>query len=80
MPLWALMPDADLQDTAALISCNQDIAADGAFSLGMLADLDRNLVEDGPWAYRRLYWECGVIRAYWHDDWSLDGKAFQRPS
>ena len=32
LPLWALMPDADLQDTAALISCNQDIAADGAFS------------------------------------------------
>jgi hypothetical protein len=59
LPLWALMPDADLQDTAALISCNQDIAADGAFSLGMLADLDRNLVEDGPWAYRRPYWECG---------------------
>ena len=61
LPLWALMPDADLQDTAALISCNQDIAADGAFSLGMLADLDRSLAEDGPWAYRRLYWECGVI-------------------
>ena len=61
LPLWALMPDADLRDTAALISCNQDIAADGAFSLGMLADLDRTLVEDGPWAYRRLFWECGVI-------------------
>lgn len=61
LPLWALMPDADLRDTAALISCHQDIAADGAFSLGMLADLDRNLAEDGPWAYRRLYWECGII-------------------
>ncbi len=61
LPLWALMPGADLQDTAALISCNQEIAADGAFSLGMLADLDRALVEDGPWAYRRLFWECGVI-------------------
>jgi hypothetical protein len=27
----------------------------------MLADFDRNLAEDGPWAYRRLFWECGVI-------------------
>src|SRR5512134_1797125 len=48
LPLWALMPGADLQATAALISCNQDIAADGAFSLGMLADLERNLADDGP--------------------------------
>lgn len=27
----------------------------------MVADFDRILTEDGDWAYRRLFWEAGVI-------------------
>ena len=41
-------------------SCEQDIAADGAFSLGMLTRLGP-VVERDPSAYRRLFWECGAI-------------------
>ncbi len=61
LPLYALMPGADLRDAAATISCTQDIAGDGAFSLGMIADLGRTLQTEGPWAYRRLYWETGIV-------------------
>ena len=43
------------------ISCNQDIAKDGAFSLGMLADFENQLNLYGPSRYKELYWECGSI-------------------
>jgi nitroreductase len=46
---------------AARLSCDQDIAADGFFSLGMLADFDRSLAEHGPAFYRHLFWEAGVV-------------------
>ncbi|MCR4315296.1 MAG: SagB/ThcOx family dehydrogenase [Planctomycetes bacterium] len=45
---------------AAGISCTQDIAGDGAFSLGMIADFEKS-VEEAPWWYRRLFWESGVV-------------------
>jgi SagB-type dehydrogenase family enzyme len=61
LPLYALMPGTDLRAVAAGISCGQDIAGDGAFSLGMIADFDRTLAAEGPWAYRRLFWETGII-------------------
>ncbi|MGF1640637.1 MAG: SagB/ThcOx family dehydrogenase [Rhodospirillales bacterium] len=61
LPLYALMPDADLRAVAAHVSCGQDIAGDGAFSLGMIADFDRTLAAEGAWAYRRLFWETGII-------------------
>ena len=51
----------DYRDLAARLSCGQDIAADGFFSLGMLADFDRSLQEFGPAFYRHLFWESGVI-------------------
>jgi nitroreductase len=51
---------ADCRRAARTLSCQQDIAADGAFGLGMLAEFDAAL-EKGPWVYRRLFWECGVI-------------------
>ena len=50
----------DYRRTAAAVSCGQDIASDGAFSLGMLAEL-RDRVESGAHWYRRLFWESGVI-------------------
>jgi len=50
----------DARDAARVISCNQDIAADSAFSLGMLAEFD-NTIENKPWQYRQLFWEAGMI-------------------
>jgi hypothetical protein len=44
-----------------MISCHQDIAADGAFSLGMLAEFEGTLAERGAPFYPRLFWEAGLI-------------------
>jgi len=46
---------------AARLSCDQAIAADGFFSLGMLAEFDASLEAYGPSFYRHLFWESGVI-------------------
>ena len=43
------------------VSCDQDIAADGFFSLGMIARLESSLRERGEWFYRRLFWETGIL-------------------
>ncbi|GJM21459.1 MAG: hypothetical protein DHS20C15_13740 [Planctomycetota bacterium] len=51
----------DARSAAARVSCGQDIAADGCFSLGMLAELDPALRTEGPSVYPRLYWETGLI-------------------
>ncbi len=50
----------DLRDTSRVVSCAQDVAADGAFSLGMLASFEP-VVRSAPHDYRRLYWEAGVL-------------------
>lgn len=52
---------ADFREAARIVSCHQDIASDGAFSLGMLAEFDVPLAAHGAWFYRRLFWETGVI-------------------
>jgi SagB-type dehydrogenase family enzyme len=57
--LFLLFP-SDVTWTANRLSCDQDIAADGFFSLGMIARIE-SLKERGEWFYRRLYWECGMI-------------------
>jgi nitroreductase len=59
-PLYRL-GRGDLRDFARTLSCQQDIAADGAFSLGMLARFDPVLRERGAAAYRELFWEAGMI-------------------
>ena len=41
------------------MSCNQDIAGDGAFSLGMLSAFDKTLQNRGAPGYRELFWETG---------------------
>ncbi|MBI3777495.1 MAG: SagB/ThcOx family dehydrogenase [Gammaproteobacteria bacterium] len=46
---------------AERVSCHQEIAADGAFAVAMLAEFERQLAAYGPWFYRRLYWECGIL-------------------
>jgi SagB-type dehydrogenase family enzyme len=58
--LFLLFP-SDVTWTANRVSCDQDIAADGFFSLGMIARLESSLQERGEWFYRRLFWECGMI-------------------
>ena len=60
LPLF-LLAEADLKRTTAGISCQQAIAGHSAFSLGMIADFTRTLAEEGEWAYRRLFWETGMI-------------------
>jgi SagB-type dehydrogenase family enzyme len=51
---------ADAKNAARALSCHQDIAADSAFSLGMLAEYQNNLVTS-PWVYRQLFWEAGML-------------------
>jgi hypothetical protein len=60
LPLF-LLECGDARTLATQVSCRQDIAGDGAFSLGMLAEYRSALVENGPWFYRRLFWEAGLI-------------------
>jgi SagB-type dehydrogenase family enzyme len=58
--LFLLLP-IDLKWPAARVSCDQDIAGDGFFSLGMIARFEPALREFGESFYRRLFWECGLI-------------------
>ena len=51
----------DFQMVARQLSCQQAIASDGCFSVGMLAAFEGPLRRFGPRFYRRLLWECGVI-------------------
>ena len=60
LPLYRLAP-GDVRQIAGRLSCGQDIAADGAFSLGMIAEFEDPLKRHGAWFYRRLFWETGVI-------------------
>ena len=58
--LFLLLP-ADVTWVGNRVSCDQEIAGDGFFSLGMIAHLAPSLAERGEWFYRRLFWECGLI-------------------
>jgi SagB-type dehydrogenase family enzyme len=60
LALYLLEP-ADTRNAAALLSCRQAIAADGAFAVAMLAELEPALREHGAWMYRHLHWEAGAI-------------------
>ncbi len=51
----------DVRDAAKQISCLQDIAAEGCFSLGMITQFQESLQKYGAWFYPRLYWECGLV-------------------
>lgn len=60
LPLfWLLQGNA--QRLAAQVSCQQAIAGDSAFSLGMLAEFEGRLRQDGAWWYPRLFWETGLL-------------------
>ena len=60
LPLFFLA-SGDERRVAQETSCGQDIAADGVFLAAMLTDYRASLETFGPWHYRRLYWETGLI-------------------
>jgi SagB-type dehydrogenase family enzyme len=56
-----LMEEYDCRRMAAGVSCGQEIAGAGCFSLGMISAFEEPLKNYGLWFYPRLYWECGAI-------------------
>lgn len=60
LPLYALA-EVDCRRAASQLSLGQDIAGDGVFSLGMVADFERGLRKHGAWFYRRFFWEAGLV-------------------
>ena len=51
----------DVRKLSEQVSCHQSIAADGCFSLGMIAEFEQPLQQFGAWFYPRLFWESGVV-------------------
>jgi len=60
LPLY-LLEEGDGRALAATVSCGQDIAGDGAFSLAMIADYMDSLTTYGAGFYRNLFWEAGMV-------------------
>ena len=56
-----LLREGDCRALAASLSCGQEIAGDGAFSLGMIADYLDSLLVHGAAFYRNLFWEAGLV-------------------
>jgi len=56
-----LLKMGDFTLTSKAISCSQNIASDGAFSLSMLCDFTKELQKFGAHRYKELYWECGAV-------------------
>jgi SagB-type dehydrogenase family enzyme len=59
LPLY-LLKKGNFRREATFASCQQDIAGDGAFSVGMIAKFKDN-IEKYPFLYRQLFWETGMI-------------------
>jgi SagB-type dehydrogenase family enzyme len=60
LPLF-LLQKGDSRALAAELSCRQDIAGTSAFSVGMIAEFEPRIRQHGPWFYRRLFWETGLL-------------------
>jgi hypothetical protein len=60
LPLY-LLKEGDCRALATSVSCGQDIAGDGTFSLGMIADYRDSLKTFGAAFYRNLFWEAGLV-------------------
>ena len=60
LPLY-LLEEGNAQRIATQVSCHQEIAGAGAFSLGMIAEFEASLDKHGPWFYKRLFWETGLV-------------------
>jgi SagB-type dehydrogenase family enzyme len=59
LPLYLLAP-LDTRRFAAMVSCHQEIAADSAFALAMLARFD-DIGHPHSWTYRQRFWEAGML-------------------
>ncbi|KAL6007930.1 hypothetical protein ACLOJK_033435 [Asimina triloba] len=60
LPLY-MLAQGDYRQVAKTLSCHQDIAGDGCFSLGMVARFEPTFHEKNAWMYPRLFWESGVL-------------------
>lgn len=60
LPLFCLEP-GEARGLGRAVSCGQDIAANGVFAAGMLAEYEGTLRDLGPSLYRRLHWEAGLV-------------------
>ena len=60
LPLY-LLQEGDCRALATTVSCGQNIAGDGAFSLAMIADYRDSLASYGAGFYRNLFWEAGMV-------------------
>lgn len=60
LPLF-LLKAGSFKSMAAGLSCDQAIAGESCFSLGMIAEFAGPLKQHGAWIYPRLYWEAGLI-------------------
>ena len=60
LPLYCLV-EGDARLLSMQLSCQQDIAADGCFSVAMLSWFEQILKNTEAWLYPQLYWECGII-------------------
>ncbi|NPA53876.1 MAG: SagB/ThcOx family dehydrogenase [Aquificae bacterium] len=55
-----LLYEGNVEQTARIVSCHQDIASDSSFSLGMIS-LFEPVIKEKPWLYRNIHWEAGLI-------------------
>jgi len=60
LPLFTLV-EGNFREQAEVVSCHQEIAAAGAFSLGMIAEFAESIRGTGAWWYRKLFWESGLL-------------------
>jgi nitroreductase len=60
LPLY-LLKEGDCRALAITVSCGQDIAGEGAFSVAMIADYMDSLASYGASFYRNLFWEAGMV-------------------
>lgn len=60
IPLY-LLKTGDMSSFGRSISCDQEIAGDGAFSLGMICDFEPRLRSGGAHEYKLNHWEAGLI-------------------
>jgi hypothetical protein len=56
-----LLKRGDFRREAMELSCYQDMVGDSCFSVAMIVEFLEPLETLGPWFYRMLYWECGMV-------------------
>jgi len=60
LPLY-LLKEGDCRALAITVSCGQDIAGEGTFSVAMIADYMDSLASYDASFYRNLFWEAGMV-------------------